>query len=53
MIIDFHTHTFPEELAARAVSKLAKGARSLNYLDGTARDLKRSMKEAGDRKSVV
>lgn len=47
MIIDFHTHTFPEELAARAVSKLAKSARSLNYLDGTARDLKRSMKEAG------
>ncbi len=47
MIIDFHTHTFPENLAGRAIGKLAKSARSLNYLDGTAGALQRSMREAG------
>ena len=47
MIIDFHTHTFPENLAGRAIEKLAKSARALNYLDGTAGALRSSMREAG------
>ena len=47
MIIDFHTHTFPENLAGRAITKLAKSARALNYLDGTAGALRASMREAG------
>lgn len=53
MIIDFHTHTFPEELAERAVAKLAKSARAKNYLNGTVVDLRRSMKEAGVDYSVL
>ncbi len=47
MIIDFHTHTFPENLAGRAITKLAQSARALNYLDGTAGALRASMREAG------
>lgn len=47
MIIDFHTHTFPEHLAGRAITKLAVSARALNYLDGTAGALRASMREAG------
>ena len=53
MIIDFHTHTFPEEIAGRAISKLAKNARALNYLDGTARALRDSMRQAGVDYSVL
>ncbi len=47
MIIDFHTHVFPKSLAERAVEKLAKSARALNYADGTAEGLQDSMREAG------
>lgn len=53
MIIDFHTHTFPEEIAARAISKLATNARALNYLDGTAGALRDSMRQAGVDYSVL
>lgn len=53
MIIDFHTHIFPENLAGRAVGKLAESARALNYLDGTAHALRVSMKEAGVDCSVL
>jgi len=53
MIIDFHTHTFPEALAARAVNKLAKSARAKNYLDGTTAALQSSMREAGIDYSVL
>ena len=47
MIIDFHTHTFPENLAGRAIARLAASSRAKNYLDGTADALQVSMKEAG------
>lgn len=47
MIIDFHTHTFPEALAEHAITKLAKSARAKNYLNGTVEALCASMKEAG------
>ena len=53
MIIDFHTHTFPEELAGRAIGKLAASSRAKNYLDGTAGALRASMKEAGVDYSVL
>ena len=35
MIIDFHTHTFPDELADRAVGTLAHSGGIHNYLDGS------------------
>ena len=47
MIIDFHTHTFPEQIAARAIAKLSESAHIKNYLDGTLDTLKASMQTAG------
>lgn len=53
MIIDFHTHCFPDELAPRATAVLAKRAGIPQRLAGTIKDLKRSMKKAGVSSSVV
>lgn len=53
MIIDFHTHTFPDALAGRAVEKLAASARAKNYLDGTMHALSASMGGAGVDLSVL
>lgn len=47
MIIDFHAHTFPEQIAERAVANLSSSAHIKNYSDGTLADLRRSMKTAG------
>lgn len=46
MIIDFHTHTFPEQIAERAVKKLSYSAHIKNYSDGTLAGLRRSMRSA-------
>ena len=53
MIIDFHTHTFPDELADRAVGTLAHSGGIHNYLDGRVDSLKESMKKAGIDYSVL
>lgn len=53
MIIDFHTHCFPDELARRAIPLLASRAGIKAYLDGTVKDLCRSMRDAGVSMSVV
>lgn len=54
MLIDFHTHCFPEKIAQRAVEKLAYVSGGLkNNTDGTLDDLKRSMNEGGVDVSVV
>lgn len=45
MIIDFHTHTFPDELADRAVGTLAHSGGIHNYLDGRVHSLTDSMKK--------
>lgn len=47
MIIDFHTHTFPEQIAKRAIAKLSHSAHIKHYSDGTLEDLKEKMKAAG------
>ena len=46
MIIDFHTHTFPDRIVKRAIAKLSESAHIKNYLDGTLDDLKSSMQSA-------
>jgi uncharacterized protein len=52
--IDFHTHIFPDTLAEKAISKLiACSPGSINYTDGTADGLYRSIKESGIYKSVL
>lgn len=53
MVIDFHVHCFPDELAFRAVKELAERADILPRVEGTVRDIKRSMERAGVDYSVV
>ena len=53
MIIDFHTHAFPDELAGRAVSKLSAMSHIPAFSDGTYRALSASAREAGIDLSVV
>lgn len=53
MIIDFHTHIFPDKIAERTLAALAKAAEVQPYTDGTAADLLRSMEDAGVDKSVI
>ena len=36
MIIDFHTHTFPDQIAASAVARLSDRANIPAYSSGTA-----------------
>ena len=52
-IIDFHTHAFPDDLAARAVSALEKGAGVPAMLDGKVSSLLKSMDRAGIERSMV
>ncbi|MCL1909347.1 MAG: amidohydrolase family protein [Kiritimatiellaeota bacterium] len=54
MIIDFHTHCFPDALAAKALPMLSKEAGDLPYFsDGTVAGLENSMKESGVDRSVM
>lgn len=47
MIIDFHVHCFPDDLAGKAVPKLAAAAGIDAKINGTVSDLIRSMESAG------
>ena len=53
MIIDFHTHIFPEKIVDRAMASLGTSSGFLPVSNGTLNGLKNSMKEAGVDKSVV
>lgn len=53
MVIDFHTHTFPDKIAAAAIAKMQLDCHSAAFLGGTASDLKLSMKNGGIDYSVV
>lgn len=59
MIIDFHTHIFPESIAPRAIASLTEGIRSVEgievtpYTDATYGGLIKSMDENGVGMSVV
>ena len=53
MIIDFHTHAFPDFLAPRAIKSLAAVSKYPPQLNGTVAELKVSMKRAGIDYSVV
>ena len=53
MIIDFHTHTFPDKIADAALSKLRAASHTLSFTNGTASGLRESMKEASIDWSVV
>ncbi len=53
MIVDFHTHIFPEEIAARAVEKLRRASGTVPFSDGTEAGLRRGMTRAGIGWSVT
>ena len=53
MIVDFHTHAFPEKIAANAVAALAAASRTKPFTAGTPAALSASMREAGIDRAVV
>ncbi len=58
MIIDFHTHIFPDKIAVQTVEKLKSylcdaGEECAAYTNGTLSSLLSSMKEAGVDRSVI
>lgn len=52
MVIDFHTHIFPDDLAHRAISTLSKKGNIVAHFDGTQGGLITSMKHADITASV-
>lgn len=52
MVIDFHTHTFPDSIARRTMDALSDKSHLCYYADATAEGLARSMTEKGIRYSV-
>ncbi len=53
MIIDIHTHTFPDELAPRAIKALSEESGVGAFTDGTNDGLRASMRLAGIAKSAI
>ena len=53
MIIDIHTHVFPDKIAASVIDKLSKTSRSFAFTDGTVNMLLNSMYEAQVNLSII
>lgn len=53
MIIDFHTHVYPDKIAERTIAALEGAADVKAQTDGTLRALLNSMAEGGIDKSVI
>ncbi|MHB9027111.1 MAG: amidohydrolase family protein [Armatimonadota bacterium] len=53
MIVDIHTHTFPDALAERAIATLAATANETACTDGTNAGLRASMRRAGIDLSTI
>lgn len=53
MIIDFHTHIFPDNIAKKTIQLLESGSNTKAFTDGTLNGLKKSMKESNIDISVV
>ena len=53
MIIDFHTHAFPDRMALKTVTLLSKESHTLPETDGSEAGLIASMNEAGVDLSVI
>ena len=52
-VIDFHTHTFPDAIAERALSQLSAASHTKPFTDGTEAGLSASMRRAGFALSVI
>jgi len=53
MVVDFHVHCFPDDLAPRAVKLLSERADLSPRLNGTVEDIRNSMKRANVDYSVL
>lgn len=53
MIIDFHTHIFPEKIASKTIQKLETIANVKAFTDGREESLLKSMEESGVDVSIV
>lgn len=53
MVIDFHTHIFPDKIAARTIVALAQQGNLTAYTNGSLGELRESMDKAGVDLSVV
>ena len=53
MIVDIHTHTFPDKIAPAAMDKLQTASHTRAFCDGTAAGLQKAMAMAGVDLSVV
>ena len=53
MIIDFHTHTFPDQIAAAAIARLSDRANIPAYSSGTAGGLLLAERAAGVDRSII
>ncbi len=53
MVIDFHTHTFPDKIAERTIAHLSEVGKMPPYTNGTRTALLQSMRESGVDISVV
>ncbi len=53
MIVDFHTHIFPEKIAARTIEKLENIAHVKAFTDGREESLASSMEDANIQVSIV
>ena len=53
MIIDFHTHTFPDKIAPQALVRMQSMSHNAVFTDGTVSGLRESMEIAGVTHSVI
>ena len=53
MIIDMHTHIFPEKISEYVIEKLSRTSRTKYFSDGTLKGLKSSMEAAQINYSVI
>ena len=53
MVIDFHTHIFPEKISAEVIEKLSKKSKTIPFSDGTLSGLKKIMRQTGINFSVI
>ena len=53
MIIDFHTHTFPDAMAEKTVAILKQKSGTVPFSDGTVKGLSKRAKSAGVKLSIV
>lgn len=53
MVIDFHTHVFPDKIAEKTISQLMIAGNIQSYGNGTLKNLKEAMKRSGTDYALV